>query len=247
MTCPICGLAHNPCGHRNARRLAVVDPVVEVLSVDIWSDIACPWCYIGKRRFEEGVRRYHDAGGEREVALTYHSFELAPDTPTDFAGSEVDFLVEHKRMPAEQVRGMLAQMTQLAAGEGLAYDFDALRHTNTRLAHQALHLAKEHGLQVELAERLFRAYFTEGRHLGEASELAELASDVGLDRDEVLAALADGRFADAVDDDIAQARELGISGVPFAVVDARFAVSGAQDPAVFAEALRRASEQVTSA
>ena len=217
---------------------------MEPLAIDIWSDIACPWCYIGKRRLSAGLDRYREAGGEREVAITYHSFELAPDTPVDFEGSEIDFLSSHKGMPAAQVRTMLGQMTELAAGEGLAYDFDALRHTNTRLAHQVLHLAKDRGVQLELAERLFRAYFTEGRHLGHASELADLAADVGLDRDEVLAALSDGRYAEDVDGDIAQARTLGITGVPFAVVDGRFAVSGAQDPAVFAEALRRADEAV---
>ena len=240
---PTCGVAHRvPERVRNAVGDAVVGTDVPPISVDIWSDIACPWCYIGKRRFSEGLQRYRDAGGDRDVVVTYHSFELAPDTPVDFAGSEVDFLVEHKRMPAGQVAQMLDQVTQIAAEAGLTYDFDALRHTNTRLAHQLLHLGRERDVQLDLVERLFRAYFSEGRHLGDVSELADLAADVGLDGEEVSAALAAGTYADDVDADIAQARAFGITGVPFFVLDDRFAVSGAQDPATFAEALRRASE-----
>src|SRR3954447_11368189 len=114
----------------------------DVIKVDIWSDIACPWCYIGKRKFETGVAAFG-----REVEVEFHSFELAPDTPVDFAGSEVDFLVKHKGMPAAQVEQMLGQMVQTAADEGLKYDFDALQHTNTKKAHEVLHLAKAHGLQ----------------------------------------------------------------------------------------------------
>ena len=134
------------------------------VKVDIWSDIACPWCFVGKRRFEQAVAAFSAGGGQVEVE--YHSFELAPDTPVDFAGTEVDFLVRHKHMPAEQVTTMLDQMTQMAAGEGLAYDFDALQHTNTVLAHQLLHLAKKHGRQLDMKERLLSAYFQEGRHVG---------------------------------------------------------------------------------
>ena len=178
-----------------ARTETLADAQKATLTVDIWSDVACPWCYIGKRRFEEGVRRYQQAEGARPVDVEYHSFELAPDTPVDFEGSEVDFLARHKGMPAEQVHQLVAHVTELAAAEGLAYDFDALRHTNTRKAHQVLHLAKAHGLQRELKERLLRAYFVEGRHVGRDDSLAELAAEVGLDADLVLAALREGTSA----------------------------------------------------
>ncbi|MFM2078778.1 MAG: hypothetical protein RJA49_2668 [Actinomycetota bacterium] len=217
--------------------------MTDVLKVDVWSDIACPWCYVGKRRFAEGVRRYTDAGGEREIEIEYHSFELSPDTPVDFAGTEVDFLVGHKRMPADQVRTMLAQMTQVAADEGLAYDFNALQHTNTLKAHELLHLAKAHGVQEEMAERLLRAYFTEGRHVGHVDDLADLAVDVGLDREAVLADLRAGTYADAVTADIAQARAYGINAVPFYVIDGKYGVSGAQSPDVFARALAEAAAE----
>jgi predicted DsbA family dithiol-disulfide isomerase len=214
-----------------------------VLKIDVWSDIACPWCYVGKRRFAEGVRRYQaDGGGEVEVE--YHSFELAPDTPVDFEGSEADFLADHKGLPLAQVREMLAQMTEVARAEGLEFDYEALQHTNTLKAHEALHAAKAAGRQAELKERLLRAYFTEGRHIGHPEELADLAAEVGLDRDAVLAALREGTYRDDVAADIAQAGAYGIRGVPFFVIDGRYGVSGAQDPQLFADALRRAADEV---
>ena len=249
----------------------------ETIKVDVWSDIACPWCFIGKRKFAEGVRRFTEGAGEGapRVEVEYHSFELAPDTPVDFEGSEVDFLAEYKGMPEAQVHQMLDQVTQIAASVGLAYRFDKVRHTKTLKAHQLLadseraqgntegadqaaddavgntlvttrttprwmyEQAKARGLQLEMTERLFRAYFEEGRHVGHDTELAELAAEVGLDRDEVLAALAEERFAEDVAADIAQARAYGITGVPFYVLDGRYGVSGAQDPEVFANALRQ--------
>ncbi|CAM3448158.1 DsbA family oxidoreductase [Stackebrandtia soli] len=211
------------------------------LKVDIWSDIACPWCYIGKRRFEEGVRR-HVANGGRDVTIEYHSFELAPDTPVDYDGTEVDFLVKHKGMPAERVKEMLANVTDIASGVGLKYDFDAVQHTKTLNAHRLLHFAKAHGLQAELKERLLKAYFVEGRHVGRETELTALAAEVGLDPDAAAEALATGAYADAVEADLAQASAYGIRGVPFFVIESAYGVSGAQEPEVFAAALRRAEE-----
>nr|WP_064572017.1 DsbA family oxidoreductase [Gordonia sp. LAM0048] len=204
------------------------------ITVDIWSDIACPWCYIGKRKFEAGLAEF---AGRDDVEVTYHSFELAPDTPVDFDGSEVDFLVRHKGMPAQQVEGMLEQVTGIAAEVGLDYDFDSLQHTKTLKAHEALHFAKERGRQLDLVERLFKAYFEEGRHVGRPDELADLAADIGLDRDEVIAALDSGAYAPAVAADIDQARAYGISGVPFFVISGKYGVSGAQAPEIFTQAL----------
>jgi predicted DsbA family dithiol-disulfide isomerase len=216
--------------------------VSELLKVDVWSDIACPWCYVGKRRFEDGLGRYRAAGGDREVEVEYHSFELAPDTPVDFEGSEVDFLAGYKRIPADQVVTMLARMTEVAASVGLAYDFEQLRHTKTLKAHQVLHLAKARGVQLAVAERLFQAYFTQGRHVGHDEDLADLGAEAGLEREEVLAALRDERYAADVQADLDAARAYGINGVPFFVLDGRLGVSGAQDPQLFASALAQASE-----
>ena len=214
------------------------------VKIDVWSDIACPWCYIGKRRMETAVAAFAEQGGSVEVE--YHSFELSPETPVDYEGGEADFLAAHKGMPREQAASMLQQMTQLAATEGLAYDFDALQHTNTVLAHQLLHLAKEHGVQVQLKERLLKAYFEQGRHVGRVDDLVELGAEVGLDRDEVRSTLESGRLLDAVRADQQQAIEYGIRGVPFFVLDGRLGVSGAQDPEVLLGALQQAAGEVVA-
>jgi predicted DsbA family dithiol-disulfide isomerase len=204
------------------------------VKVDVWSDIACPWCFVGKRRFEQAVARF-----DGDVEVEYHSFELSPDTPVGYAGTEAEFLATHKGIPTAQAEQMLAQMTELAAGEGLAYDFGALRHANTVLAHQVLHHAKAHGLQVALKERLLSAYFEQGLDLNRVEVLADLAAEVGLERAAVVEALTDGRHLAAVRADQEQAIEYGIGGVPFYVFDGRLAVSGAQSPDVFTQALQR--------
>lgn len=202
------------------------------IKVDVWSDIACPWCFIGKRRLDMTIA---EMSTEVEVEVEYHSFELAPDTPETFEGSEIDFLAGHKRMPRERVEEMLAQVTQIAADEGLTYDFDRLRHTKTLRAHEVLHLAKERGVQGAAVERLLLAYFSEGVLVSDVDELVRLGEDVGLDAAEVRAALEDGRYADAVARDVVEAQRLGIQGVPFYVVDGRYGISGAQPSAVFAQ------------
>ncbi len=214
------------------------------LKIDVWSDLACPWCFLGKRRLEEGVKQYRAEGGDREVTLEFHSYELSPDTPVDFAGSTVDFLVQHKGMGEAQVRQMVGRITDLGTQEGLAYDFDAIQQTRTLKPHQVLHLAKAEDLQMALVERLFTAYFEEGAHLGHDDVLADLAAEVGLDRDGVLRALDEGTYAAAVDADLAQARAYGISSVPFFVIEGRYGVSGAQEPATFAQVLAKVSAEV---
>lgn len=215
----------------------VAQEVSEALQVEIWSDVQCPWCYIGKRRFETALAR----SGEN-VEITYRSFELAPDTPVDFEGTPADYLSDRKGISPDQARSMMAQVTEIAAGEGLAYDFDHVHQTNTVLAHELLHLAKAHGLQAQLKERLLAAYFEQGRHVGKASELADLGVEVGLDRAEILAALEDHRYLSAVKADMAQAVAYGIQGVPFYVVDGQFGLSGAQDPSVFENVLAHARD-----
>jgi predicted DsbA family dithiol-disulfide isomerase len=215
--------------------------VTSPIKIDIWSDIACPWCYIGKRHLEGGLAALGDQAPD--VEIVYHSFELAPDTPIDFEGSEVDFLAKHKGLPAEQVHQMLDRVTGIAADAGLDYDFDALKHTKTLKAHELLHFAKERGLQLQLSERLFRAYFTEGRHVGRVDELIELAAEVGIDADAARDALESGRYADAVQADIAQAGAYGINGVPFFVFEGKYGVSGAQPAEVFSQVLTQVAEE----
>ena len=220
----------------------LTDHMAEPLKIDIWSDIACPWCYIGKRRFEAGAA---EAGVP--VEIEYHSFELSPDTPVDFDGSEFEFLAQHKGIPTSTAQQMIERVTGIAESVGLHYDYDALQHTNTVKAHQLLHYAKLRGRQLEMKERLLKAYFEEGRHVGRVEDLADLAAELGFDRDDVVRSLeADEHLAD-VREDQAVAQDFGIQGVPFFVIDRADGVSGAQEPATFAEVLRQVSAEKAAA
>jgi len=172
------------------------------------------------------------------VNITFHSFELSPDTPVDFNGDEIDFLAGHKGMPRDQVTQMLDNVTDVAKNAGLDYRFDLLKHTNTVKAHELLHHAKAEGLQHEMEERLMSAYFTEGKHVGRVDDLVELAVEVGLDAEATRDALNSDTFLSAVRQDQAQARAYGIQGVPFFVVDGQYGISGAQPPEAFANVLR---------
>jgi predicted DsbA family dithiol-disulfide isomerase len=214
---------------------------VVVLKVDVWSDVACPWCYIGKRRFAEGVRQYRADGGELEVEVEYRSFELSPDLPDDFSGSVIDYLHGLRGIPEAQVHQMIEQVTGLANAVGIDADFHAVQQTRTLKAHELLHLAKARGLQEPMKERLLRAYFVEGRDVGDVGQLVEMAVEVGLARDEVRSALGAGTFAPDVRADMDQARAYGISGVPFYVIDGRYGISGAQPVETFARALAQAA------
>jgi len=206
------------------------------VKVDIWSDVQCPWCYIGKRKFERGVEMF---GGDVEVE--FHSFELSPDTPVDFDGTPVEYLSQRKGMPIDQVEQMLNNVTDIAASVGLDYDYDSVKQTNTVKSHELLHFAKAQSKQPEMKERLLRAYFIEGQHIGRIDDLVALAAEVGLDPDEAREALEQQTYLADVKADVAQAREYGISGVPFYVINGKYGVSGAQNPEVFAQALAQAA------
>jgi predicted DsbA family dithiol-disulfide isomerase len=204
------------------------------IKVDIWSDVQCPWCYIGKRKFEAGAAAF---GGV--VEIEYHSFELAPDTPVDFDGSPVDYLSQRKGMPVEQVTRMLTNVTGIAASVGLDYDYDHVHQTNTVKAHELIHYAKSEGRQLEMKERLLKAYFVDGRHVGRIEDLADLAAEIGLDRAEVVRVLTDETYLADVKADVAQAVAYGIQGVPFFVIDGTYGVSGAQDATTFTKVLEQ--------
>jgi predicted DsbA family dithiol-disulfide isomerase len=207
-------------------------PKATPIKVDIWSDIACPWCYIGKRKFEAGAKAF---GGDVEVE--YHSFELSPDTPVEFEGSEVDFLSGHKGIAIDRVQPLLDRVTGIAEQVGLHYDYDALQHTNTVRAHQLVHYAKARGRQLDMKEHLLKAYFVDGKHVGRIEDLADLAAEIGFDRDDVVRALAANEYLADVKADVALAREYGIQGVPFFVFEDRYGVSGAQEAETFANVL----------
>ncbi len=213
--------------------------MTDAIKIDVWSDIACPWCYIGKRNLENGLAEVSADADAPRVEVTYHSFELSPDTPVDFEGDEVSYLADHKGVPREQARQMIERVTDVAAGSGLAYRYDLLQHTNTVKAHELLHFAKDKGRQLEMAERLMAAYFTEGRHVGRIEDLVALAAEVGFDPDETRAALESERYLADVRADQSQAQAYGINGVPFFVIDGKYGVSGAQPAAAFAQIARQ--------
>lgn len=195
----------------------------------------CPWCYIGKRKFEDGVAQF-----DGDVEVEYHSFELAPDTPVEFDGSPRDYLAQAKGIAPDQVEMMLDRVTSVAAEVGLDYDYDHIHQTNTVKAHELLHFAKSRGLQLEMKERLLKAYFVDGRHVGRIPDLADLAAEVGLDRAEVVGVLEASTYLPDVKADVAQAQAYGIQGVPFFVIDGKYGVSGAQDATAFVGVLEQA-------
>jgi predicted DsbA family dithiol-disulfide isomerase len=211
--------------------------------VDIWSDIVCPWCYVGKRRFESALAAFEDGAG---VEILHHSFQLNPSAPRDRTSSRREMLMNKYGLTPAQMEATDARMTQVAAEEGLDYHLEDTVTGNTRDAHQLVHLAREHGRQDEMVERLYRAYFTERRSVFEPDSLVELARDVGMDADLARGALREGRYEAAVEEDIDIARRIGVTGVPFFVINGKYGISGAQPPAVFLEALSNPADKETS-
>jgi predicted DsbA family dithiol-disulfide isomerase len=205
------------------------------VDVEIWSDIACPWCYIGKRRFEAALAQFEHRD---DVRVTWRSFELDPAAPAEREGERAARLAEKYGMTVDQARQMEQQMTATAAGEGLDFRFDIARSGTTFDAHRLVHLAGEHGLQEEMKERLLRAYFSEGALMSDRDTLVRLARELGLDEDEAREMLAGDRFADDVRDDERTAAWFGISAVPTFVLDRAIGVSGAQPPEALLELLR---------
>jgi predicted DsbA family dithiol-disulfide isomerase len=207
------------------------------MQIEIWSDIVCPWCYLGKRRFDRAMEGFDHRD---EVDVVYRSFELDPTAPVGVTTPTVDLLAGKYGMTVAQAHDAQRQMEQRAIGDGLTFDLDGLRSGNTRDAHRLLHLAKDRSLQPELAERLHRAYFTEHGSIFDVASLTALAVEVGLDRAEVTRVLDSAEYDEAVIDDEATAQALGATGVPFFVIDRRLGLSGAQPAQVIAQALNQA-------
>lgn len=200
------------------------------MKVEIWSDVVCPWCYVGKRRFEAALERFEHRD---QVVLEWKSFELDPGAhsqPADdaLARDYADRLAGKYGTSRGGAEQMLDTMTAAAAVEGLDFHFEKATKANSFNAHQVIHLAGDRGVQDAMKERLLRAYFTEGEGVGDPAVLARLAIEVGLDADEVLAVLENQRYADAVRQDEDEAARLGISAVPFFVIDRRYGIPGAQ-------------------
>lgn len=207
------------------------------MKVEIWSDVVCPWCYVGKRRFEAALESFEH---QADVEVHWRSFELDPSAPAVREGDPVQRLADKYGMSRAQALATDARLTDLAAVEGLDFHLETARSGNTFDAHRLLHLAVDQGIQGAVKERFMHAYFTESEPVGEHATLARLAADAGLDENDVNAVLTSDRYASDVRADEQQAAAYGISGVPFFVIDARYGISGAQSSDVILATLRTA-------
>jgi predicted DsbA family dithiol-disulfide isomerase len=205
--------------------------------VEIWSDVVCPWCYIGKRQFEAALASFPH---KDEVTVEWRSFELDPSAPARRQLSTNQQLAKKYGMTEEQARAATERVSGVATEVGLDFQWDVAKSGNTFDAHRLIHLAATHGLGGEAKESLMAAYFTDGVPIGERSALEQVAKEVGLDAGEVRVALDEGAFGDAVRGDEQLAAELGISAVPFFVIDRAIGVPGAQTPDVLLSALEQA-------
>jgi predicted DsbA family dithiol-disulfide isomerase len=207
------------------------------MKVEIWSDVMCPFCYIGKRKFEQAL---NDFGHKDEVEVEWKSFQLDPGLETDPKKNVNQMLAEKKGWTIDYARQMNANVTNLAKEVGLSYNFDTAVVANSFDAHRLVHLAKKSHLDDAAEERLFKAYFTEGKNIADHDTLIQLGTDIGLEREEVKQLLESGSCADEVEMDKYEARKAGVRGVPFFLLDNKFAVSGAQSPQTFLNALQTA-------
>src|SRR3984885_7461905 len=207
------------------------------MDIEIWSDVVCPWCYIGKRRFERALAAFDHRG---EVSVTWRSFQLDPNAPATSEGDPVERIATKYGMSRAAAEAAQARVTANAATAGLDFHLDRARPGNTFDAHRLIHYANSAGKQDALKERLMAAYFVEGAAIGERDVLARLAVEVGLDAAAVLEVLDSDAFADDVRRDELEARELGITGVPFFVLDRAYGVSGAQPSELILGALQQA-------
>jgi predicted DsbA family dithiol-disulfide isomerase len=207
------------------------------MRVDIWSDLVCPWCYVGKRRFERALASFPNRD---EVDVVHRAYLLYAASPRGATFDRRDMLMTKYRLSREQADAMNAGMVRTAAAEGLDYHLEGGLTGNTFDAHQVVHLARDRGRQEDVLERLYRAFFTEQRSIFDHASLVELGVEAGLDGDGVARVLREDAYGKAVEADLEQARAIGVNGVPFFVLDGRYAVAGAQQSEVFAEALSRA-------
>jgi predicted DsbA family dithiol-disulfide isomerase len=207
------------------------------MNVEIWSDVMCPFCYIGKRKFEQALDQF---AHKDQVNVVWKSFQLNPDMKTQPGKTINQYLAEIKGWSLDQAKSMNARVTAMAHEVGLSYDFDKAVVASSWDAHRLIQLAKKNGLGDAIEERLFKAYFTEGRDTSDHNTLLELGTEIGLEPTAIQQMLDSELFTEAVHQDIYEAQQVGVRGVPFFVLDRRYAVSGAQQPETFLGALNTA-------
>lgn len=206
------------------------------MQVEIWSDVMCPFCYIGKRRFEKALESFAD---KNHIQIDWKSYQLSPDMKTDPSKNIHQYLAEHKGISVEEAKSMNRQVTEMAALEGLVYNFDKAIVANSFNAHRFVHFAKQSHKQDEAEEILFRAYFTDGKNIDDYSVLRELGETIGLNDADLASALESGKYGEEVRYDIYEAGQVGVRGVPFFVFDRKYAISGAQESSAFEQILTR--------
>ncbi|TLM87140.1 DsbA family oxidoreductase [Pseudarthrobacter sp. NamE5] len=210
------------------------------MKIEIWSDVACPWCFIGKRRFEAALAAFPHRDS---VEVTWRSYQLDPTLPEHYEGTELEYLSSRKGLPMQQVAQMFDHVAQQARVEGLEYRFDAVVVANSFTAHRLIHLAAAHGKQDEAKERLLSDHFERGKDIGSREYLTSLGEELGIDRGEVEELFTSDKYSGSVRSDVEEARSLGISGVPFFVIDRKYGLSGAQPAETFTAALNQAWQE----
>lgn len=206
------------------------------MKIDIWSDVVCPWCYVGKRNFELALARFEHGD---QVEVRFRSFELDPNAPAEREGDYAERLARKYHVSVGQARAMTARIVDAGAQVDIDFRFDRSRLGNTFDAHRLLHLAADRGVQAAVKERLMRAAFTGGEPIADRETLVRLAVEAGLDEDDVRTTLDAGLYADAVREDERAAGDFDITGVPFFVIDGAYGIAGAQPPDVLLRVLQR--------
>ena len=210
------------------------------MKIEVWSDYVCPFCYIGKRRLEEAIE---STGLGDKVEVVFKAYELDPNSPKTSDKTMTEVLAEKYNTSVEEAKNMTGNVVEQAKTVGLAYNFENLRPANTFDAHRLAKLAEQEGLGAEMAEKLLEAYFVEAQQIGTHDILLKVAEEVGVSGERVEQVLASEEFADDVKRDIEEARQIGVQGVPFFVIDRKYAISGAQPAETFASALQKALEE----
>lgn len=210
------------------------------MRIDIWSDFACPFCYIGKRNLEIALRELDLLG---EVDIVFCSFQLDPHAEKSSQSDPVTSLSEKYGTTREEAQKMIDRVVNMAKDVGLEFNYENMIQTNTLDAHRLVHYGNESGKDNRVMERLFKAHFIDGLDIGDIDVLADIGQEVGLDRKETLSVLSSDRYTSNVEDDRRSSQQLGISSVPFFVIDNKVAVPGAQPPETFIQVLKEASEE----
>jgi predicted DsbA family dithiol-disulfide isomerase len=239
------GLLLTSCNGHSQTSIQTINPKKEIMfsekiKVEIWSDVMCPFCYIGKRKFETALAQFKD---KDKVEIVWKSFQLNADLKTDPSKNTIQHLAESKGWTMEYTNSTVQYVMEMAEGVGLHYDFNKAVVANSFDAHRLIQFAKSKDKGDAAEERLFKAYFTEGKNTADHTVLLQLGKEIGLEETELKQVLDSDAFAKEVKNDIQEAEKIGVSGVPFFVFNRKYAVSGAQDPEVFLKSLIKASEE----